>query len=84
MAAIDDALQDPDPAPARLRSLVEAELERGAGELRAKRAGIPEAVVVPIAPGAGGLLAAAPVPATLRAAPQAVAARAWLRGAPLV
>lgn len=84
MAAIDDALLDPEPAPARLRALVEAELERGAGELRAKRAGIPDPVVVAIAPGAEGLLAAVPVPATLRVDPQEVDERSWLLVAAVV
>lgn len=78
MAAIDDALREPDPAPARLRALVEAELERGATELRNKRAGVPEPVVAAIAAGTHGLTAVAPVPATLRADPQEVDERAWL------
>jgi len=78
MTAIDDALREPDPAPARLRALVDHELERGAGELRNKRAGVPEPIVVAIAPGAPGLVAVAPVPATLRADPQEVDERSWL------
>src|SRR5262249_19557718 len=85
MTALDDALREPDPAPARLRALVDAELARGTGDLRhAKRAGIPDPVVVAIAPAAGGLAAAAPVPATLRADPQEVDERAWLLVAALV
>lgn len=81
MKAIDDALAEPDPAPARLRALVAAELERGAAELRRKRSGIPDAVTVAIGP---GLLAVAPVPATLRADPQEVEERSWLLVAALV
>jgi hypothetical protein len=78
MTAIDDALRDPAPAPARLRTLVEGELERGTAELRNKRAGVPEPIVVAIAPGEHGLAAVAPVPATLRADPQEVDERSWL------
>jgi hypothetical protein len=78
MTAIDDALRDPVPAPARLRTLVEGELDRGTAELRNKRAGVPEPIVVAIAPGAHGLTAVAPVPATLRADPQEVDERSWL------
>jgi len=78
MTVIDDALREPDPAPARLRALVESELERGSAELRNKRAGVPDPVLVAIAPGAAGLVAVAPVPATLRADPQEVDERSWL------
>ncbi len=78
MGAIDDALLDPAPAPARLRTLVDGELERGSAELRSRRAGVPEPIVVAVAPGANGLTAVAPVPATLRADPQEVDERAWL------
>lgn len=78
MTALDDALAERDPAPARLRALVLGELERGAEELRNKRAGIPEPVVVAIAAGELGVVATAPVPATLRADPQEVDERSWL------
>jgi hypothetical protein len=80
MAALDDALTQPDASPARLRALVAAELERGSHELRPanKRAGVPDAIVVAIAPTEHGLSAVAPVPATLRADPQEVDERAWL------
>jgi hypothetical protein len=78
MTAIDDALREPDPAPARLRALVDTELQRGVGELRNKRAGVPDPILVAIAPGPDGLVAVAPVPATLRADPQEVDERSWL------
>jgi hypothetical protein len=78
MSGIDDALRDPDPAPARLRALVDGELQRGVTELRNKRAGVPDPILVAIAPGEHGLTAVAPVPATLRADPQEVDERSWL------
>jgi hypothetical protein len=78
MSAIDDALREADPAPARLRALVDGELQRGVTELRNKRAGVPEPILVAIAPADGGLVAVAPVPATLRADPQEVDERSWL------
>jgi hypothetical protein len=81
MTALDDALTEPAPAPGRLRQLVGAELERGEHELREKRAGLAEPVVVGIA---AGLVAVAPVPATLRADPRAVDERSWLLVAALV
>ena len=40
MTALDDALTEPEPAPARLRALLHAELELGVQELRRKRSGI--------------------------------------------
>ncbi|UGS35835.1 hypothetical protein [Capillimicrobium parvum] len=81
MTALDDALTEHEPAPARLRALLHAELELGVQELRRKRSGIPEPVTVAIGP---GLLAVAPVPATLRADPQEVEERSWLLVAALV
>jgi hypothetical protein len=75
MTALDDALTEAEPAPARLRALLHAELERGADDLRRRRSGIPDPVTVAIGP---GLLAVAPVPATLRADPQEVEERSWL------
>jgi hypothetical protein len=78
MTALDDALREADPAPARLRALVDGELQRGVTELRNKRAGVPEPILVAIAPADGGLVAVAPVPATLRADPQEVDERSWL------
>jgi hypothetical protein len=86
MTALDEALAQPDPAIARLRSLLAAELERGAGELKRKRAGLPEPVVVAIGVSAeerGTLLAIAPVPAALRADPHEVDERSWLLTAAL-
>src|SRR3954467_5257892 len=83
MTAIDDALREPEPAPARLRALVEAELQRGVTELRNKRAGVSDPIHVAIAEGEHGLTAVAPVPATLRADPQEVDERPWLLGARL-
>jgi hypothetical protein len=86
MTALDEALAQPDPAIARLRALLATELERGTGELKQKRAGLSEPVVVAIgvstdAPGT--LLAVAPVPATLRADPHEVDERSWLLTAAL-
>jgi hypothetical protein len=83
MSALADALAEAEPAPARLRALLESELARGDKELRPanKRAGIPEPVTVLVVP---GLLAVAPVPATLRADPQEVDERSWLLVAALV
>jgi hypothetical protein len=75
MPALADALAEAEAAPARLRALLDAELARGEQELTHKRAGIPDPVSVLIVP---GLLAVAPVPATLRADPQEVDERAWL------
>lgn len=86
MTALDEALAQPDPAVARLRALLAAELERGAGELKLKRAGLPEPVVVAIGSSLedpGTLLAVAPVPATLRVDPQEVDERSWLLAAAL-
>jgi hypothetical protein len=81
MSALLDALSEPDPAPARVRALVEAELDRGDEELRRKRAGIPDPVTVIVEP---GLRAVVPVPATVRADPQEVDERAWLLVAAMV
>jgi hypothetical protein len=86
MTALDEALAQPDPAVARLRALLATELDRGTGELKLKRAGLPEPVVVAIGASAdapGTLLAVAPVPATLRVDPQEVDERSWLLAAAL-
>jgi hypothetical protein len=86
MTALDEALAQPDPAVARLRALLAAELERGTVELKLKRAGLSEPVVVAIGASAevtGMLLAVAPVPATLRVDPQEVDERSWLLTAAL-
>jgi len=76
VSALADALaQEPEPAPARVRVLVDEELARGEAELRERRAGVPDPLVVAIAP---GLTAVAPVPCTLRADPDEVDERSWL------
>ncbi|HEY3020058.1 MAG TPA: hypothetical protein VGJ32_07685 [Solirubrobacteraceae bacterium] len=85
MSAFADALADAGGAAApreragQLRSLLERELERGAGELAKPRSGYgdPIAVAVAAVPGSG-LLAVAPVAASLRADPYQVDERGWL------
>jgi len=85
MSAFADALADAGGAAAppsragQLRTLLDRELARGAAELAKPRSGYgdPIAVVVAAVPGAG-LLAAAPVPAALRADPEVVDERGWL------
>src|SRR3954467_14068307 len=69
---------------ARLRTLLADELRRSAAELRLKRSGYAGPVTVAVAPADGGLRAVAPVPAELRADPDAVGERAWLLVAALV
>jgi hypothetical protein len=69
---------------ARLRSLLAAELDRGAVELERKRSGYDGPIVVAVAPWAGSLLAVAPVAPALAADPQAAGERAWLLVAALV
>lgn len=74
-------LAEPDPAPARVRAVLADELARGSDELKNRRAGIPDAVLVLIAPAETALptlRAVVPVPATLRADPQEVDERSWL------
>jgi hypothetical protein len=71
-------------APARVRALLDAELERGAHELDLRRSGYEAPVVVAIAPVDGALRAVAPVAPELRADPQAVNERSWLLAAALV
>jgi len=83
MSALSDALRD-GASPARLRALLEAELERGAKELAQKRSGYEDPVIVAIGADGGRLAAAAPVPPALRADPQAVDERGWLLVAALV
>jgi hypothetical protein len=60
---------------ARMRDLLADELERGARELRARRTGYPDPIVVALAAGDGALVAALPLPLTLRADPDAVSER---------
>ena len=61
---------------ARLRERLGAELSRGAAELLESRTGYPDPIAVAVAPGAERVLAALPVPADLRADPDAVGPRA--------
>jgi hypothetical protein len=74
----------PPTAAARLRENLAAALRTGRAELAKPRSGKDEPVVVAIAAGAGGLLAATPAEGDLRADPQAVAERAWLLVAAVV
>ena len=71
-------------APARLRALIGAELERGARELGQKRSGYEQPVLVAVGPAAGALRAVAPAAPALRADPDAVNERTWLLVAALV
>jgi hypothetical protein len=71
-------------APARLRALIGAELERGARELGQKRSGYERPVLVAVGPAAGALRAVAPAAPALRADPDAVNERTWLLVAALV
>jgi hypothetical protein len=63
---------------ARLRSLLEAELARGAGELALPRSGYGAPVTVGFAPAEAGLRAVMPADPAVRADPGAVQERAWL------
>src|SRR3954449_9167397 len=84
MSAFADALADAGGAAApreragQLRTLLVRELERGADELSKPRSGYGDPLSVAIAATPAGLLAAAPVPAALRADPHAADDRAWL------
>jgi hypothetical protein len=69
---------------ARLKALLDSELERGARELGHKRSGYEQPVIVAVAPGDGALRAVAPAPRALRADPDAVNERTWLLVAALV
>jgi hypothetical protein len=71
-------------APARLRALLDAELERGQRELVRKRSGYEQPVLVAVGPAAGALRAVAPAAPALRADPDAVNERTWLLVAALV
>ena len=79
----DDALREaggskaPGTATAHLRSLLLDSLRTGKAELGQARSGYASPVRVAFAPGAGGLLAALPVRAALRADPDAANAREW-------
>src|SRR3954454_1259691 len=85
MSAFADALAEaggaaaPPEQQARLRALLDKELQRGLQELAQKRSGYGDPMTVAIADAFDqGLLAAAPVPAALRADPEVVDERAWL------
>ncbi len=69
---------------ARLRALLDAELERGVRELGQKRSGYEQPVLVAVGPGDGALRAVAPAAPALRADPDAVNERTWLLVAALV
>jgi hypothetical protein len=60
---------------ARLRDLLDDELERGQRELRERRTGYPHPIAVAVAPGPDALLAALPLPVELRADTEAVSPR---------
>ena len=83
MDAFADALADaggplaPRGRIAQLRRLLEAELVRSEAELAAKRSGYDVPVTVVMAATHEDLFAAIPVPASLRADPEAVTERAW-------
>jgi hypothetical protein len=68
----------------RLHALLAAELRRGEAELALTRSGYGAPVTVAVAPAAGALVAALPVPPALRADPDAVGERGWLLTAALV
>jgi hypothetical protein len=57
---------------ARLRGLLSFELERGARELRQRRTGYPDPIVVALAAADAAIVAALPLPTALRADPDAV------------
>jgi len=69
---------------ARLKALLDSELERGRRELGQKRSGYEQPVLVAVGPGDGLLRAAAPAAPALRADPDAVNERTWLLVAALV
>ena len=68
----------PPSATARLREVLLAALRHGAAELAKPRSGYDAPVEVAIAAGDGGLLAATPAAAALRADPERSRERAWL------
>jgi hypothetical protein len=69
---------------ARLRALLETELERGVKELGHKRSGYDQPLIVAAGPTGDGLRAVAPAAPALRADPDAVNERTWLLVAALV
>jgi hypothetical protein len=84
--ALEDAggVRAPRERSAQLADLLEAELRRGAAELRLARSGYGAPLVVALAPAERALRAAAPVDATVRADPDAAVERGWLVVATLV
>lgn len=74
----------PPQATAHLRELLGADLRHGRDELTRARSGYELPVTVAIAAGDDLLLAAAPVPAALRADPHVVTERGWLLAAATV
>jgi hypothetical protein len=69
---------------ARLKALLDSELERGRRELGQKRSGYEQPVLVAVGPGDDVLRAVAPAAPALRADPDAVNERTWLLVAALV
>lgn len=70
---------------ARLRALLDQELDRGERELERRRSGYEQPVTVAVAAGDDGLLLGlAPVPAALRVDPAAAGERSWLLAAALL
>jgi hypothetical protein len=69
---------------ARLRALLDAELDRGTLELARKRSGYGQPVLVAVGGAEGALRAVAPAAPALRADPDAVNERSWLLIAALV
>jgi hypothetical protein len=69
---------------ARLRDLLAGELERGALELRARRTGYPDPIVVALAAADRAVVAALPLPVALRADPDAVSERGGALAAAVV
>jgi hypothetical protein len=83
MDDIAEALAD-GASTARLRALLDGELQYGDRELTLKRSGYERPVLVAVAPGEGALRAVAPAAPGLRADPDAVNERTWLLVAALV
>jgi hypothetical protein len=71
-------------SPARLRALLQAELQHGGRELQAKRSGYERPVTVAVAAQEDTLRGVVPAPPALRADPDTVTERTWLLVAALV
>lgn len=76
--------QAPASASAQLHELLVAELRSGRAELAKSRSGYEHPLVVGLAAHGGAVLAALPLPAALRADPDAVSERGWLLAAATV